>query len=201
MKVIKLVVALAMFSGAFAHADVGMITQLSGDVSVTIGSNTQPAKPFFKLNTGDKLAVSNGGRVQIVYFGNGRQEVWKDGVQLEVGSVNSTSAGKPDVTQLPPLVALQLAKMPTTGQQSKAGMIRMRSMTTPETYAQLDKQYGDLKRRADADDTTPEVYLLSGLVELKDFKRAKSVLAELEGKASYRSVVEYFSVLVNNEGK
>ena len=45
------------------------------------------------------------------------------------------------------------------------------------------------------------VNLLSGLIELKDFKRAKSVLAELDGKAGYKPVVDYFSPMVNAGGK
>ena len=201
MQCIKLIVTLALCGSTYVWADVGMITQLSGEVSITSGSGTQAAAPFIKVNTGDKLTLANGARVQMVYFGNGRQEVWKGGGNIEVGSLESKSAIKPDVSQLPPLVALQLAKMPVAGQQSKTGMIRMRSIPGPDPTAKLDKQYGDLKRNADADDTTPEVYLLSGLIELKDFKRAKSVLAELDGKAGYKPVMDYFSPMVNAGGK
>jgi hypothetical protein len=201
MQFIKLIVTLALCGSAFVWADVGMITQLSGEVSITTSSGTQAAAPFIKVNTGDKLTLANGARLQMVYFGNGRQEVWKGGGQIEVGSLDSKSAIKPDVSQLPPLVALQLAKMPVAGQQGKTGMIRMRAAGTSDTAANLDKQYGDLKRRAEPDDTTPEVYLLSGLIELKDFKRAKSVLAELNAKAGYQPVVDYFTPMVNAGGK
>ena len=201
MQCIKLIVTLALCGSTSVWADVGMITQLSGEVSITSGSGTQAAAPFIKVNTGDKLTLANGARVQMVYFGNGRQEVWKGGGNIEVGSLDSKSTIKPDVSQLPPLVALQLAKMPVAGQQGKAGMIRMRSLGASDTVAKLDKQYGDLKRNAEADDTTPEVYLLSGLIELKDFKRAKSVLAELDGKAGYKPVMDYFSPMVNAGGK
>ena len=201
MQCIKWIVTLALCGSAYVWADVGMITQLNGEVSITTGSGTQAAVPFFKVNTGDKLTLANGARLQIVYFGNGRQEFWKGGGQIEVGSLESKSAVKPEVSQLPPLVALQLAKMPVAGQQGKAGMIRLRSVAASDPSANLDKQYGDLKRRAEADDTTPEVYLLSGLIEIKDFKRAKSVLAELNGKAGYQPMVEYFSPIVNAGGK
>ena len=201
MQCIKLIVTLALCGSTYVWADVGMITQLSGEVSITSGGSTQAAAPFIKVNTGDKLTLANGARVQMVYFGNGRQEVWKGGGNIEVGSLDSKSAIKPDVSQLPPLVALQLAKIPVAGQQGKTGMIRMRSLDASDTVAKLDKQYGDLKRNAEADDTTPEVYLLSGLIELKDFKRAKSVLAELDGKAGYKPLMDYFSPLVNAIGK
>jgi len=201
MQCIKLIVILALCGSAYVRADVGMITQLNGEVSITTGNSTQAAMPFIKVNTGDKLTLANGARLQMVYFGNGRQELWKGGGQIEVGSLESKSAIKPDVSQLPPLVALQLAKMPVAGQQGKTGMIRMRSMASPDTVAKLDKQYGDLKRNAEADDTTPEVYLLSGLIELKEFNRAKSVLAELDGKVGYQPLMDYFSPILNAGGK
>jgi hypothetical protein len=137
----------------------------------------------------------------VVYFGNGRQEVWKGGGQIEVGGLESKSNLKPDVSQLPPLVVNQLAKTPAAGEQGKAGMVRVRSMANPDAAAHLDKQYADLKRSAADGDTTPEVYLLSGLLELKNFARAKTVLADLSGKASYKSVVDHFTPVVNAGGK
>ena len=201
MRYLKLIMAIALCSSAHVWADVGMITQISGEISITTDSGSRAVVPFIKVNTGNKLTLTNGARLQLVYFGSGRQEVWNGDGLIEVGSVNSTSTLKPAVTQLPPLVALQFAKMPVAGQQGKTGMIRMRSMKTPETTAQLDKQYGDLKRRTEADDTTPEIYLLSGLIEIKEFNRAKSVLAELSGKAGYQHVVDYFTPMVNAGGK
>ena len=198
MQYIRLIVTLALCGSAFAWADVGMITQVNGDVSITTGGNTHAVVPYVKVNTGDKLTLAQGARLQLVYFGNGRQEVWKDQGQVEVGSLDSKSANKPDIAQLPPLVALQLSKMAVTGQQGKAGMVRMRSMGASEA---LDRQYGDLKRNSPADDTTPEVYLLSGLIEIKDYKRARSILAELDGKAGYKPLVDHFSAIVNAVGK
>lgn len=201
MQYLKWFMAIALCGSVQVWADVGMVTQMNGEISITTGSDSRAVVPFIKVNTGDKLTLASGAKLQLVYFGSGRQEVWTGGGQVEVGSLNSTSALKPTVTQLPPLVALQFAKMPVAGQQGKTGMIRMRSMKTPETNAQLDKQYGDLKRRAEADDTTPEVYLLSGLIEIKEFNRAKSVLAELNGKAGYQHVVDYFTPMLNAGGK
>lgn len=201
MQCLKLIVATVLCGSAYVWADVGMITQMSGEISIATDSGSRAVVPFIKVNTGNKLTLANGARLQLVYFSSGRQEVWNGGGLIEVGSVNSTSPLKPTVTQLPPLVALQFAKMPVAGQQGKAGMIRMRSMKTPETTAQLDKQYSDLRRRAAADDTTPEIYLLSGLIEIKEFNRAKGVLAELSGKTGYQPVVDYFTPMVSAGGK
>ena len=201
MRTTKWIAAALLFSSANAWADAGMITQMSGDVSIATGGNTQAAVPFFKVTTGDKLTLANGARVQIVYFGNGRQEVWKGGGQVEVGSLDSKSNLKPDVTQLPPLVVNQLAKTPAAGQQGKTGMVRVRSLGNPDAAGHLDKQYAELKKSAAADDTTPEVFLLSGLIEIKEFTRAKSLLADLSGKAAYKPVVQHFTPIVNAGGK
>ncbi len=61
----------------------------------------QAAVPFLKVDTGDKLTLSNGARIQIVYFGNGRQEVWKGNGPIEIGGLESKSTLKPEVSQLP----------------------------------------------------------------------------------------------------
>lgn len=201
MRSIKLIAATMLWTSANAWADAGMITQLSGGVSITTGGTTQAAVPFSKITTGDKITLANGARLQMVYFGNGRQEVWTGNGQVEVGSLESKSAAKPVVTQLPPLVVNQLAKTPAAGQQGKTGMVRVRSLANPDAAAHLDKQYADLKKNAASDDTTPEVFLLSGLVEIKEFTRAKSVLADLGGKPAYKPVVEHFTPIVNAGGK
>ncbi len=196
MRTFKWMAALLLCTSAQVWADAGMITQLSGEVSITTAGSTQAAVPFFKVSTGDKLTLGNGARVQMVYFGNGRQEVWSGGGQVEVGSLDSKSTLKPAVSQLPTLVVNQLAKTPAAGQQGKTGMIRVRSLANPDASAHLDKQYKELKASAAADDTTPEVFLLSGLLEIKEFSRAKEVLADLDGKPAYKPVVDHFSPLI-----
>src|SRR5262249_43968091 len=148
-----------------------------GQVSVAGKDGTRPAVAFLKLETGEKLTLPADGRAQIVYFGNGRQEMWAGAGQIEIGGLEGKSSGlKPEIKQLPPLVVNQLAKTPAAGQQGKAGMILVRSLENPDAVDHLDKQYEDLRRAASADDTTPEVFLLSGLIELKEVARAKELL-------------------------
>ncbi len=197
MRITKLIFTVLMLLGsAQAWADAAMITQLSGEVSINSGGTTQKAVSFLKVATGDKLTLTSGARVQLVYFGNGRQEVWTGGGLVEVGGLDSKSTLKPEVSQLPPLVVNQLAKTPAAGQQGKTGMIRVRSLTNPDAAKHLDKQYAELKKSAVEGDTTPEVFLLSGLIEIKEFNRAKSLLADLGGKAAYKPVVEHFAPIV-----
>ena len=197
MKTCKLAFATLFLAASTVWADVAMITQLAGEVSLIAEGNKRPAVPFLKVAAGDRLMLAKDARVQIVYFGNGRQEVWKDGAQVEVGGLESKSSAKPDVSQLPPLVVNQLAKTPSAGAQGKTGMIRTRSLGNPDAASHLEKQYQELRANSPADDTTPEIYLLSGLIEQKEFGRAKEALASLDGKASHKAVVEHFTPIVN----
>ncbi len=59
---------------------------------------------------------------------------------------------------------------------------------------------GQVRQRnpgASAEDTTPKIFLLSGLVEQKNFTRARELLASLGGKPGYQPVVEHFTPIVN----
>ncbi len=195
MLIFRSIIVFFLLGSTQVWSDVGMITQTSGKVSITSGDRVLAAVPFYKVSAGDRLAMEGNARVQLVYFGNGRQEVWQGGGQIEVGSLESKSAGKPQVTQLPPLVINQLAKTPAAGQQGKVGMVRMRSLAKPDAIY-FEKQYKELKATTAADDTTPEVFLISGLVEIKEFVRAGELLAELDKKPAYKAVIDHFSPIV-----
>ena len=190
--------AVGLFFANAALADQAMLTQVGGQVSVAGKDGSRPAIAFLKVATGDKLTLPADGRVQIVYFGNGRQEIWAGAGQVEIGGLEGRSPGlKAEVKQLPPLVVNQLAKTPAAGQQGKAGMILVRSLENPDAVDHLDKQYAELRGGSAPDDTTPEVFLLSGLIELKEVARAKELLAKLKDKPAYRQIVEHFSPMVN----
>jgi len=184
-----------------AWANVGMITQLSGEVTLSVAGKSQKAVPFLKLKAGDKLAVPADGSVKLVYFGNGRQEVWKGGAQVEVGSLEGKSGAKAEVSQLPPLVVNQLAKTPAPGQQGRTGMVRLRSLLDPDAADKLEAQYKDFKKQIGVDDPTAEVFYLSGLVEMREFSKARAVLDGLAGKAPYQSMIEHFDPVVKAGGR
>ena len=198
MKRYLLLSAVGLFLANTALAQQAMLTQVAGQVSVAGKDGTRAAVAFLKLETGEKLTLPADGRVQLVYFGNGRQEIWAGAGQIEIAGLEGRSpALKPEVKQLPPLVVNQLAKTPAAGQQGKAGMILVRSLENPDAVDHLDKQYEDLKRASSAEDTTPEVFLLSGLIELKEVARAKELLQKLSDKPAYKPVVDHFSPMVN----
>lgn len=197
----RMLLLLLLLATGFAQAEVAMLTQVSGEVAVSGKQGNRVAVPFLKLNTGEKLNLGKDSRVQMVYFGNGRQEVWKGAGDIEVGSLEGRSASlKPETKQLPPLVINQLAKTPAAGQQGRTGMVMLRSLGDPDAGDHLDKQYAELRKNSASDDTTPEVFLLSGLLDLKEYARARKLLGELRNKQltqpAYEAVIDHFAPLV-----
>jgi hypothetical protein len=103
------------------------------------------------------------------------------------------------VKKLPPLVARQLIKTPASGQHGATGMVTVRSLSS-DTIESLEKQYQEFKATAAADDTTPEVFLMTGLLEMKEYEQATSVLdgfrAKLSANPALVAVVDHFDPLV-----
>lgn len=201
MQTIKFIAATFLLLTTTAHgADVGMITRISGAVSMLTDGTMKRVVPFVKIATGDQITLGHAARIQLVYFANGRQEIWSDSGLLEIGTEQSKSNIKPEITQLSPLVVSQLSKTPLVGQQSRTGMVRVRGLMDPDAAPKLEKQYAEMKAGA-GDDITAEVFLLSGLIELREFKRAREVLASLTGNSAYADMVEHFTPIVTEAGK
>lgn len=203
---------LAMVLGLLAplaqalSVNAALITQLQGEVTLESASGgKRPAVAFLKLSAGEKLQLKSGSRVQLVFFDSARQETWSGSGLVEVAETEAKSASlKADVRQLPALLAKQLAKTPSAGQHGRAGMVVMRSLPTPGKLGQLENQYAEFRKTAAADDLTPEVFYLSGLIELKEGERARTVLTMLrarQGDAAAQGLVEHFMPLADAIGK
>jgi hypothetical protein len=196
--------AASSVTGAAWAQDV-MLTQVAGDVRVLGKTGGRAAVPFLKINDGDKLTLASGARVQMVYLASGRQEIWKGTGEIVIGKQDGRSPSlKAEASQLPPLILKQLAKTPAVGRQGKTGMVMVRGLEALEALDRLEKDYAEFRARAAADDVTPEVFLLSGLVEFEDYERARKVLADLKEKQAtqpaYKAVVEHFGKLVDAAG-
>ncbi|PKN71449.1 MAG: hypothetical protein CVU54_00045 [Deltaproteobacteria bacterium HGW-Deltaproteobacteria-12] len=201
----KLIIGLVMLvwtqSGYALTVDVGMLTQLDGKVEVIAGKGgKRPATSFLKVALGDRLLLGKDALVQIVYFETSRQEVWKGTGEVEIGNGEGRSSSlKPETRKLPPLVARQLVKTPVSRQYGKAGMVTVRSLSS-DTVENLEKQYAEFRNLAAEGDTTPEVFLLTGLLEMKEYEKAQSVLEEFRAKlpvsAGLAAVISHFSPLV-----
>jgi len=188
-------------AGFALTVDVGMLTQIDGNVSIaTVKAGKHPATAFLKVAPGDKLVLGKNARVKIVYFETSRQEIWKGAGEIEIGNGEGGSSGlKAETRNLPPLVARQLVKTPVRGQHGKTGMVTVRSLSS-ETVESLEKQYVEFRSAAEKDDTTPEIFLLTGLMDMKEFEKAETELKRLRAEASktpaLKAVISHFGPLI-----
>jgi hypothetical protein len=196
------VLLLGWAQAGFALAlDVGMLTQMDGKVEiVTAIEGKHPATAFLKVALGDKLVLGGDARVQIVYFETSRQETWKGAGEVEIRNGEGRSSSlQPETRKLPPLVARQLTKTPVSGRHGKSGMVTIRSLSS-DTVESLERQYTEFRGAAADGDTTPEIFLLTGLLEMKEFERARAVLEGLRARLSTTPalavVISHFAPLV-----
>jgi hypothetical protein len=190
-------------AGFALTVDVGMLTQMDGKVEiVAVKAGKRPATAFLKVALGDKLVLGKDARAQIVYFETSRQEVWKGAGEVEIGNGEGRSSSlQAEVRKLPPLVARQLVKTPVSGRHGKTGMVTVRSLSS-DTIESLEKQYTEFRGAAADGDTTPEVFLMTGLLEMKEFEYAQKVLEGFRTKLSttpaLAAVISHFEPLVKD---
>ena len=188
-------------AGFALTVDVGMLTQMDGKVEIVEGkSGKRPATAFLKVALGDRLVLGKDARVQIVYFETSRQELWKGAGDVEIGNGEGRSSSlQPEARKLPPLVARQLVKTPVSGRHGKSGMVTVRSLAS-DTVESLEKQYAEFRSGVAEGDTTPEIFLLTGLLEMKEYERAQTVLVGLRARLSttpaLSDVIAHFDPLV-----
>lgn len=180
-------VLLLLLSAAASAVEVGLVTAVSGGVTLQEEkSAASELKPFVKLREGDRLTLQGASRLQVVFFDGGRQETWQGAGALEVGSVSSRALKggvQAEVRTLPAILVRQLSKTPAPDGSVKAGMIRMRSISPAGTLESVEKNYADLRRQADAGDRSPELYLLASYLELREFDKLEGFLGQLRDKS------------------
>ena len=174
----------ALLSAPFAAlAQQGaIVTVLQGNVTVEQGAPVpRPAVAFSKLQAGDRLQLGPDAVLQLVYFQNGRQETWRDRARVEVGEEQSKpigAAAPASVKQLPAMLVRQLIKTPTADSSGKVGAVRLRAVVAPDAMEKLERNYGELRAQTEATDRTPELYLLAGLFEQKQYERIEALLGQ-----------------------
>ncbi len=174
---------LACFSWAAGAAEVGMVTSVAGSVKLLEENKAESAlMPFVKLRPGDRLTMEGAARLQLVYFDGGRQETWQGAGRLEVGAKASEAVQgglRPEVKILPPILVKQLSKTPSADGNVKAGMVRMRSMPSGGTLESVERHYAELRKQAEASDRNPELYLLAGYFELREYDKLDVLLRDM----------------------
>ena len=202
MRTFITLIGLLWINQAMALAlEVGMLTQVAGTVEVvSAGGGKQNAIPFLKVAVGDRLTLGQNAQVHLVFFDSSHQEVWKGSGVVEIGADAGHSKTLQAVTKkLPPLVARQLIKTPASGQQGATGMVTVRSLSS-DTIESLQKQYQEVKAETSPKDTTPEVFLMTGLLEMKEYEYAATMLnnfrGDLKNRPELNEVIQHFSPLI-----
>jgi len=184
---------LAWAGAALAADDVGLVNQLSGDVTYTSGGTSAKAKPFMKVREGDKFVVHAGAQLRIVYFQGGRQEAFTGPATLVAGAqasqqqtgpqpqVNTLPAGVPQkIAQTPELV--QIARLGRSGGVAVRGA-QQEQRLTPQAQAevrQARQTYDQMRKSAAANDIVPEQYLYAVLQDHLLYEDMKPVVAEMQ---------------------
>ncbi|MCC6656830.1 MAG: hypothetical protein IT512_01455 [Rhodocyclaceae bacterium] len=197
---------LFLLSATAWGAEVGLVTALSGKAMLQEEkAAAAELRPFVKLRPGDRLVLEAATRLQLVYFEGGRQETWQGAGQLEVGGAASKPLKgglQPEVKTLPAIMVKQLSKTPSADGNVKAGMVRMRSMPSGGTLESIERNYADLRQKADPGDRNPELYLLSGYFELREYERLERLLAQLGEKTpndlELRTLKALYARAINN---
>jgi len=165
-------------------AEVALVMSVHGKVTrLAEVPGPVPVEAFVKLKEGDRLSLENDSRLQVVYFENGRRETWSGPGRLEMAPREGKASGlpAPEVKTLPLVMAKQLARTPALDSQGRAGVTRLRSVPSPDALTRLENTYQELlKSRASRDDLGPEMYLLSGLYEMRELDRVEKMLGQLQ---------------------
>lgn len=180
----SLAIFLALVSSAtVAVAETVLVTMVRDNVTMEgTGTPKVALEPFVRLNEGDRLTLPAKGQVSMVFVGKGRQETWLGSGVVQIGEgEGKVVSGKPEVQvkQIPPEVARQMNRTPSVAADGRVGMMRLRGIRSPDAVARLDGEYRDLRTKAAADDITPEIYLLAGLFDLRQYDRVDQELKRI----------------------
>ena len=186
--------AFALLAGgqAFAQTDVGLVNQLTGDVTYSSGATNAKAQAFMKVRSGDKFNVAAGSAVRIVYFQGGRQETYAGPATFTAGTQQSTvqSGAQPQVATLPSGVPqkisqtpelIQIARLGRSGGVAVRGTGGERRLTAQQQaeVRQARETYHQMRASASQDDIQPEFYLYAVLQDHLLYNDMKPVVEEM----------------------
>jgi hypothetical protein len=161
--------------------DVALLTAMEGHVSRPAASAPR-LEAFARLRQGDVLLLQGAAAVRLIFFDSGREENWRGDGRIEIGAAQGKGSGLPEpkVLLLPAAMVRQIAKTPSPHAPERAVPGRLRGIDFGAGgLDKLDSDYGRLRKEAAADDINPEIFLLAGLFELREFGRLEQTLKEL----------------------
>lgn len=212
-------VVLVLFGGGFTEVqilprDVGIITQLSGVVTYQNEENQkipEKAQAFMKIMKGDYLQLEAKALVHLVYFRNGRKEIWKGPVDFMVGEGESKVKNKkgfqsqPVIKILPTGVLEGVRQVPALLQRaglSRSGYMQVRGLSVSQwkskrpgkvelaEIATAKENYQKLRKQTKADDLTPEAYLLGILANYDQLEEMEKVIQDTMKKQPDNEVLK-----------
>lgn len=193
-KIARALAAVTLLAGtqAIAQSDVGLVNQLSGDVTYTSGATNAKAQAFMKVRDGDRFSVPAGATLRVVYFQGGRQESYSGPATFTAGVQQGAvqSGSQPQVTTLPSGVPqkisqtpelIQIARLGRSGGVAVRGAGAERRLTAQQQaeVRQARETYQQMRGTAAADDITPEIYLYSVLQDHLLYNEMKPVVEEM----------------------
>ncbi len=194
LQTISAAALLSVALGAGAQSsDVGLVNQLSGDVSyASQGGAQSKAQAFMKVRQGDRFTLPAGTQLRVVYFNGSRQETWKGPSSFKAGTQQSEamSGQAAEAAQLPSGVAQKIAQVPNLVQIAKLGRsggIAVRGGGKPgrlssEQLAEVSQAkatYAQMRQKSSAEDITPELFYYSVLQDHLLYDEMKSVTEEM----------------------
>lgn len=162
--------------------EVALVMSVQGRVTRLAELVAVPVEAFVKLRDGDRLDLEKDSRLRVAYFESGREETWVGPGRLDLTAREGRASGlaAAEVKLLPLVMARQLGRTPSMDGKGRGGTARMRAVPTSDAMTRLEDTYQDLRSRAGADDLGPEMYLLSGLFEMRELDRVERVLVNLQ---------------------
>lgn len=183
-----------------------LVTRTSGEIlRFKDGRFSEPVTPFVQLQQGDRVQLGDAARLTLVVPASASQETWQGSGQIRFGQTGGIpEQGSAQVARkaLPEQMAMQIARSPTVDSHGKVGMVRVRSVVTAETLAKLERDYQAFRAQSPAGDKNPELFFLSGLLEIRALDRLEQELQFV--KVAYpndpevKVIVALYTRAVNN---
>lgn len=181
-------------SPAPVPVDAGLAVSVAGSVTYKGASAAaaSPVSPYMKLRVGDTVEVPADGRLEILYFGSGRREVWPAGSIVKVADGKGEAVkGVATAVDAGESVGRSLENLPIMLRQAQtyqAGQTLVRGGSPPAQPAvALDDVeqaqvvearglYTQMRAAAAPDDVFPEMYLASVLLPLGIYDESQAAL-------------------------
>jgi len=177
------ILALALAGGVNAlPGDTVLVTAVNGRVAIeNVAGQKMALEPFVRLREGDRLTLPAAAAVSLVFVAKARQESWQGPGSLLVGDgEGKVVLGEPQlkVRNIPPEIARQMTRTPIASADGRVGMMRTRSIPQLDNQ-RLEREYREMRTQTTAADILPEIYLLAGLLELRQFDRLEEELKRI----------------------